>query len=201
VPRLRDHLGCPTLAASLFLRLGWDATQSPLFQPPCPVFATSFRREGGKPQMPPHRLGCPMGCPTLAASLFLRLGWDAMQHPVPTSVPRLRDFFPSRRRETTNAHSPSGVPHPRRVFVLAARVGCDAAPFVPISVPRLRDFFPSRRRETTNSPLPSRVPHPRRVFVLAARVGCDAAPLVPTSVPRLRDFFPSRRRETTTLIN
>src|SRR5271169_2586818 len=43
------------------------------------------------------------GCPILAALLFLRLGWDA-----------------------SNLHAATlkRVPHPRRAFVLAARVGC-----------------------------------------------------------------------------
>jgi hypothetical protein len=45
---LRTDPGCPTLAASLFLRLGWDCTLP--HKAPCPILATFFCCKGGKPQ-------------------------------------------------------------------------------------------------------------------------------------------------------
>ena len=52
--------GCPTLGASLFLRLGWaGAPTSDQVEDVCAPQLTSRK----------------CGCPTLGASLFLRLGW------------------------------------------------------------------------------------------------------------------------------
>ena len=80
-----NEIGCPTLAASLFLRLGWDATNpNPRFlsrtNAGCPILAAYlFLRLGWDATIPDPRFlsRTNAGCPTLAASLFLRLGWDA----------------------------------------------------------------------------------------------------------------------------
>ncbi len=89
------NAGCPTLAASLFLRLGWDAKKLDHFSllhpngasAGCPTLAASlFLRLGWDAKKLDHfsnvdralsASAANAGCPTLAASLFLRLGWDA----------------------------------------------------------------------------------------------------------------------------
>jgi len=57
------------------------------------------------------------------------------------------------------------VPHPRRVFVFAARVGLAQSP-----------GLDSETWEKCSHLLTPRVPHPRRVFVFAARVGLAQSP-------------------------
>jgi len=94
-PRSPPQPGCPTLAASLFLRLGWGWPKAPGCQgapglafetwdgrisAPDPVRQTPklfapFTKGMGLTNAPAPRSPPQPGCPTLAASLFLRLGW------------------------------------------------------------------------------------------------------------------------------
>jgi hypothetical protein len=60
--------GCPTLAAFLSLRLGWETKKAS---------GNSIQENLGAPG--PSHLGtgdAVAGCPTLAAFLSLRLGWE-----------------------------------------------------------------------------------------------------------------------------
>ena len=86
--------GCPTLATSLYLWLGWETMN------------THLRAFHPEPAYEP-------GCPTLATPLYLWLGWETMNT-------HLRAFHPE------PAYEPR-VPHPRHVFVFVARVGCNNA--------------------------------------------------------------------------
>jgi len=128
-PRSPPQPGCPTLAASLFLRLGWGWPTAqphrspqpgggwPRFQDvapaqkmgapglafetwdgritaPDPVRQTpnllaSFTKRMGPTNAPAPRSPPQPGCPTLAASLSLRLGWGWPTAPAHRSPPQL----------------------------------------------------------------------------------------------------------------
>jgi hypothetical protein len=70
--------GCPTLAAYLFLRLGWEtnALNQPRSPAGCPTLAAYLFLRLGWETNTLDQPRSPAGCPTLAAYLFLRLGWE-----------------------------------------------------------------------------------------------------------------------------
>ncbi len=105
-------MGCPTLAAPLFLRLGWDSTN---LHPPLSI-------EHMK-----------MGCPTLAAPLFLRLGWDStnLDSPSRSSTKMGAPGLDFQTWDSTNLHPPLSIEHmkigcPTLAAPLFLRLGWDS---------------------------------------------------------------------------
>jgi hypothetical protein len=152
--QLRAEPGCPTLAASLSLRLGWDSTRS-CPNPRCPILSTFVVERAGDPSGPPPRGPRPPGSPRTRSSslgwikaLLGRGGYSTSARP---SVPHPFARLCANGWETATAHHP-GCP-------VQALLG---------------------RGQDLNSPR-TRVPHPRRVFVFAARVGRHEPQ--PTSLP------------------
>jgi hypothetical protein len=105
--RLAGHVpsamnaGGPTLAAFLFLRLGWDTANAP-----CPVHAPSFWRMGGKPRTPTsrvqrQRLKPGAGCPILESFLDSRVGnREPPGAQAPSAPPQVVTRLPTRTLET-----------------------------------------------------------------------------------------------------
>src|ERR1700722_4578741 len=138
--------------------------------PPCPIFATSFCRKGGKPPTP-----LAAGCPIFATFLFLSLRWETTNLNSPVSpprnaaVPHLCDFFLSQGWETTNSPC-RRVPHLRDVLVFVAKVGDHEPQFASLTPQKCR-----------------RAPSLRLLSV--ARVGNHQLPLPPGAPSSRRSCF------------